>query len=587
MKSQQFAAVLATSLVLGSLASGQCVQQSLPAGYETYTANYITFVPIASPNDRRCQFIVDSTEFAATGPIVIREIYLRCFDAVQGGFWPSVEINLASATHNYSDTTNNLLSFAGNLGPDLANVRPPSPWNPGPQSQRAWVPLGINAVFGFNPTLGNDLVVEFKRCGTGTPWTHPTYGTNVFDAKGPTTPTRAMSYYQSVAAGSCATSVTPTASQTDFTNVILIDYYPVGGTAADWQVNHAPASFDLDGNVQNGPCTGPIDYTVPGGDTIFANVNSNLSNGWDLAFGFGFGVPASGGGFTLPGNGDIVNVDFTTAPSFLNNLSFAYPFAPFSLPFALAAPIPLDLYAQFVMLNPGAPAGFSLSALTQLHLQPQVPSLPGPAGDDESLEVRFTRILGAPTSLPFYGNSYSRFNLVSNGRVMFGSTNNVCCAGTTLLAAATAALADSPFAAAAWSDLNPSAGGSITVDSPAANQVACHWVNVPYYGTATSNTLDLIFDAGASTVQFNYTALQAFPAAPGTSPEQFIGLAAGTGVATDQGATVFAPTMSSITGPANHGMLYSWAVNGPAVTGLTSIIFYWNSGTSQYDWAAF
>ncbi len=586
MKVQNLALVAVATLAVAGGVFGQCVEQSLPAGYETYTANYITGTPFGGTADQHVQFICDSSEFAASGPVVIKEVYVRVFDANTGGFYPSVEVSLASAVNDYDNTAANMLSFAGNMGPDLTLVRPAAAFNPGPQPGQRFVPLGIQNTFIYNPTLGNDFLVDIKRCGAGTPWTHPTFAGNVLDAKGPTTPIR-MRRYSLTATTACTTGLAPTTNQSDFCAVLLVSYYPVGSPQAEWQVNTANASFDLDGNGFNRPCGGAIDVTRYSNQPINANLNSALlGNPWDLAFGFGFGVPASAGGFTLA-NGDVVNVDLLSAPSFLLGLTFAVPFSATTLPFALPAPITLDLYAQMVMLNPATAGGFNLSALTQLHLQPSQAVFPGPAGDDEALSVPLWAVGGAPLSIPFYGVNYNTFNLISNGRIMFGTPNTNCCPGTTQATAATAALADSAFAAVAWCDMNPSIGGNITVTSPGAGQVAAHWSNVPYFGNpTTSNTFDLIVDAVANTVQFNYTALQAFPSAPSTSPEQFIGVSAGVGVATDQGATTFA-VGGPITGPANNGMVYQWAVNGPTITGIQSIIFTWNTVSNQYDWVAF
>lgn len=589
MKVKQLSLVAAVSLVFAGAAFAQCSSQSLPAGYETFSAYYITGTPFGGTGDQHVQFIVDSSEFAATGAVTIKQLYVRIFDAVSGGSYPSVEVTLASAVNDYDNAAANMVSFAGNLGPDQTIVRPAAPFGPGPQAGQTWVPVGINNNFNYNPTLGFDFIADFKRCGAGTPWSHPTYGGNVLDAKGPTTPVR-MRRYSLAGVTACQGGVAPTTNTSDFSAILLVEYYPVGGSSADWQVNSSNASLDLDGNVTNSACAGPIDYSRCSNELISANLNSTLvGNPWDLAYGAGFGVPASGGGLTLA-NGDIVNVDLSTLPvfpQFLNGLTFAVGFVPFSIPFALSAPTTLDLYSQMVILNPATLGGFNMSAMTQLHVQPSTVVLPGPAGDDETLNVRLACVTGAPTTVPFYGQSYTFMNLVSNGRALFGPTNNTCCSGTSVATAAAGALLDSPFAAAAWCDLNPSTGGSITIDSPGANLIAVHWVNVPYFGNpTTSNTLDLIFDAGANSVQFNYTSLQAFPTAPNTSPEQFVGVSAGVGVASNQGPTTFA-LGGPIPGPAANGMIYTWAPNGPAVTGFASLVFVWNTVSMQYDWTAF
>ena len=67
-------------------------------------------------------------------------------------------------------------------------------------------------------------------------------------------------------------------------------------------------------------------------------------------------VPLSGIG--LPFGGPILNLDLT-APSFqaLLNLNFTTPFVPLSIPFT--SPVPFNLTAQMINVDPTAPAGIA------------------------------------------------------------------------------------------------------------------------------------------------------------------------------------------------------------------------------------
>ena len=56
-------------------------------------------------------------------------------------------------------------TFAANLNTDLTVVRPAAPWVGGAAAWQ-WHAFGLTTPFLYDPTQGNDLVVELRKCGT-------------------------------------------------------------------------------------------------------------------------------------------------------------------------------------------------------------------------------------------------------------------------------------------------------------------------------------------------------------------------------------------------------------------------------------
>jgi hypothetical protein len=319
---------------------------------------------------------------------------------------------------------------------------------------------------------------------------------------------------------------------------------------------------------------------------------------FDIAVGTVPGVPApttcvpTGTAF-VTGAGQVVNVDFTDPTLFfLYGLQFAAPFpGPFSLVLPGGVPVP-NLGGQMVALSATHPDGAELSALAQVHVLGGA-TLNLVHQDDSSVTQAVTTLCGGPASgVTFYGTSYSTIEIISNGRVMFGSSD------TDFTSSIAEALMDEPFLGF-WTDFNPALPGSGGISvSTLNNQVAVRWNGVYYYGTGTPVTFEVRFDVATGAWSLDLlTAIPANPAATGGGDAQFLGISAGQGFpATNAGVTVFSP--GGVGTPAfASDMLYDYwdgfAVTAPGgiyktaalQTGISSVVFSPSGG--GYSWSAF
>jgi hypothetical protein len=227
------------------------------------------------------------------------------------------------------------------------------------------------------------------------------------------------------------------------------------------------------------------------------------------------------------------------------------------------------------VLDPSTPGGVRLSAATELHILQGSNSAPGPISDDSSVTVSLgVPPLCGPGSIPFFGVSYAQMHVISNGRVQFtGATGN-----TTFTPTVAQALTDLPFVGA-WCDLNPGAGGTITITTPAPDQVQVNYNAVPYFATSIPNTFSINFNAttGAITLQ-NLTGLGV-----GTA-NLFLGISQGNTGATDPGVTPFnASGIPTTTGNGTTDMIYNFGIQGPGLAGGATNITFSPSGAG-YTW---
>ncbi|HRX84129.1 MAG TPA: C25 family cysteine peptidase [Phycisphaerae bacterium] len=133
--------------------------------------------------------------------------------------------------------------------------------------------------------------------------------------------------------------------------------------------------------------------------------------------------------------------------------------------------------------------------------------------DDSYATVNLTG--GATVSL--YGQSYSTFYPVSNGYIVFGTSQ------TSYDESIAAHLDGSPKISALYDDLNPSSSGSVSYKQ-LADRVAVTWLNVPEYNQSTTNTFQIVmyFDGR---IEINFLAIAA--------TDGLAGLSAGAGVDPD------------------------------------------------------
>ncbi|MCB9884916.1 MAG: PKD domain-containing protein [Planctomycetes bacterium] len=167
---------LIAATALAAAASAQFTLVA-PQGYDVLEGNSNNAFPWnRGAASMRVQFLYDSTTFTnqgVTSPIIISGLKYRA-DATTaswaGGTWPNVVIDMATATSDHASAST---TFASNMGPDLTNVLTgPVTVQPGtgngtgvPGPWHIDIPLTTNFV--YDPTTGNDLVIDVQLDGTG------------------------------------------------------------------------------------------------------------------------------------------------------------------------------------------------------------------------------------------------------------------------------------------------------------------------------------------------------------------------------------------------------------------------------------
>ena len=92
----------------------------------------------------------------------------------------------------------------------------------------------------------------------------------------------------------------------------------------------------------------------------------------------------------------------------------------------------------------------------------------------------------------FYCNTYTQFYISSNGFITFSvNSGNGCCSGQLIPNAG----APNNLISAAWTDLDPGVGGSITyatIGSSPTRSLLVKYINVPIYGSTVTVTTETI-----------------------------------------------------------------------------------------------
>ena len=550
-------------VLLATFASSQTQFQTLPAGWETTQGGGATSWPFNTPASQRWQWSYDSSQFASAACITIQEIYVRAAQigtTIPAYNMSNVEIRLASARTDYG-----IASYPGDfdtaLLPDASLVRsgplsgPALP--PGPGGEPAWIPLGLQSGFDFDPSLGNDLVIDITRCGGGTD-----FASLIDMATGAVGVTGGLRY------GHVSDCQSPTWNFThqgaEWVPIVRIAYLPSSqcSFAPQWMRNSAELTLTNDGNSANDPA-GPITSSACVGVLRLIGLDTTLGGlPWEIAMVETPALPAFGGGVPFA-PGQALNLDATHPSFFLAATSlFTLPPPPFPLTIPYVGTSPGTLSAQFGVLDPASPAGLRLSAAAQLETVGAQP-LVFPAEDDAST---FVDLSSSPVciggGIEFYGASYSGFFVSSNGRVSFGSS------GIGSFPSPTQALAGPPFVGA-WTDLQPNVSGSITLTQPVAGLIQIEYLQVPYFGLPLSTaTMSIVLDTTNGFVALvDLTGIQSAPV------PMFLGISAGNLGATDPGTTGFVPFSLPSAPPGSRPMIYDFGDAGSVAPGVWAILF--------------
>ena len=251
-------------LILSVPAIGQ-MQQTVPAGHMTPLGGAGSSFPFNNTLDHTWQWHYDSAQFTATSPIIITEISVSGLNGapLPAFDFPSLEVSMASSPTDYTIAGNGTQpghdpTFANNLNADLTVVRPAAPWVGGAAAWQ-WHPFGISTPFLYDPTLGNDLVVELRKCGTNV-----TFGTSIHGSSG-TAGLNGGNRYGDTA--NCASTFSAFQNN-EYVPVIMIDYVPAGGLFAgfSWTGTQANEIITFSDNSYSSAASGILAWSWDFGD---------------------------------------------------------------------------------------------------------------------------------------------------------------------------------------------------------------------------------------------------------------------------------------------------------------------------------
>jgi hypothetical protein len=238
------------------------------------------------------------------------------------------------------------------------------------------------------------------------------------------------------------------------------------------QPNLPAASLHVNG--RQGPPFPIVGVSLPRGLTVQVEFGGTPGAPFVLAGSSGLAAAATlllGGSLDLDPTGLHIALDGTRDPHWS-----VPPVGPFAVGFLLPASVPVGTRAAFqaAVADPGAPQGATLTAAIEVTVTPGIAALPLSLGNDAFAAVDLSPYA---MTLPFYDRVYGSFFVNANGSVSFGVGSNDF--SPTVLEF----LAWMPRIAGYWADLDPSAGGQVTVTvdqvvPPGFVEVA--WTAVPH-----------------------------------------------------------------------------------------------------------
>lgn len=149
--------------------------QTIPFGYDTIDGNGSPAFPFNTTADQKWQWHYDSGQFPVGGPIAIKELWVRPFSAgaVLPAFsLPSLKITLGPATTDW-EFQHHIAPFAGNIERQevvRTGVFAGGPYGPAAGATGDWIPLGLSHDVVYDPSSGQDFIVQLEKCGSTTPW---------------------------------------------------------------------------------------------------------------------------------------------------------------------------------------------------------------------------------------------------------------------------------------------------------------------------------------------------------------------------------------------------------------------------------
>ncbi|MCA9321284.1 MAG: choice-of-anchor J domain-containing protein [Planctomycetes bacterium] len=304
-------AILTLALGLSPTLFAQSMSHTLPAGWETMEGGSSTAFPQNDANNHIWQWHYDNSNFTQTGPIVITEVSIRAdsSNAVAAFNFPSWQVTLIEASTDYQVANHNPVFAANILNSAIVKTGPfvggPVPASGGPTA--TWIPMGLQSSFQYDPTQGNDFIVQIEKCSTTSTWAAALDG-----ATGGVGVVGGNRYGDT--ANCMATS--HSFNNNEFVPIVLITWQPAAGDDVALQRVDAPTtpvnSCDVLGNSEsvvvtvrntgsnqlNAGTFVTLGYSVDGGSTIVETVSFNNTLQFGQSETFTFSTPAD---FSTPG----------------------------------------------------------------------------------------------------------------------------------------------------------------------------------------------------------------------------------------------------------------------------------------------
>ncbi len=148
--------------------------QTLPQGEMGGDSNSTTSFPVNTSNSQIWQWHYDSSEFLASGPITIAEVAVRADNnlAVNAFDFSSFKVTFIEALTDYQVGSHDPV-FVNNIL--RSKVVHSGPWSSpatgaGAGGLAPWITLQLQDTFEYDPTQGNDFIIQIETCGAITPW---------------------------------------------------------------------------------------------------------------------------------------------------------------------------------------------------------------------------------------------------------------------------------------------------------------------------------------------------------------------------------------------------------------------------------
>ena len=253
-----------------------------------------------------------------------------------------------------------------------------------------------------------------------------------------------------------------------FLSCCLLVFLLVAAVGLGQQPNSSEAGMTFNG-VDNGSYPISVNLSVP---TVITLDVSGASGEPFLIYAGNLDLPGEdfgpSGRFDLHQGADLVLLVNGIAPVTPADMNAAIPASGHYIQFLPLNLEPLDLALQAVVTDPTNPFGFKISAATRLRSTSAQVTPVSFSTDDESLSIPLLT-----TSITFAGQTWTQVEVSSNGVVSFG-------AGISAPQGTAATFAQgAPKVALAWRDLDPTAGGAVTVFEDPSGRVVVDYFNVP------------------------------------------------------------------------------------------------------------